>query len=296
MGQALEDLVRQAEAAFSAGDAEACYELATEGLANFPDDERLLALGGRAGLEVGGPQTVDLLRRLVAVRPEDPDAWRDLGLAEVSEGDLNAANASLGAALDLDPSDEVSLVNLGHVRYMLGDVDEAIALLDRAARQAPEDPAPLRNLVDMYRGTDRLEDALRAAEALATLNGDDVLAVIDLAELRMSCGDLDGAVVAYHKLRRIDGDSGHQAYAYHGMVEVELRREGWRRALDLAIAATAVDRHQLTTDLLAFVAGQLFGEAVRPTPSREDVARRLAERRGEHRRMHAEALAQGVGR
>ena len=47
-----------------------------------------------------------------------------------------------------------------------------------------------------------------------------------------------------------------------------MRRERWRRALDLAVDATRVDRLGRTTDVLAFVVAQVFGAADRPAPPR----------------------------
>lgn len=216
--------------------------------------------------------------------------------AEIDEGDLAAASRSLHAAIEKDPADGPALVNLAHVSFMQGNVDEATALLTRAAEGAPDDSTPLRNLIDMYRMTGRTEEACRTAETLVELEPEEILALLDLADLRMSCGDLDGAADAYRQVRRLDLETGHLTYAYHGMIEVELRRERWRRALDLAIAATAADRHQLTTDLLAFVTAKLFGEADRPAPPRADLERMLAQQRAEHRRIHAEALlVEGAG-
>jgi flagellar basal-body rod protein FlgG len=66
--------------------------------------------------------------------------------------------------------------------------------------------------------------------------------------------------------------------------------EQTHRALDLAIAATEVDRHQLTTDLLAFVTARLFGPGHRPSPEWADLQHELAQQRAEHRRRHVEAL------
>ena len=78
-------------------------------------------------------------------------------------------------------------------------------------------------------------------------------------------------------------------YAFHGLIEVELRREHWRRALDLAVDATRVDRLGRTTDVLAFVVAQVFGEADRPAPEPRAGRRALARSRDEHRRLHEEA-------
>ena len=79
-------------------------------------------------------------------------------------------------------------------------------------------------------------------------------------------------------------------YAYHGMIQAEIERKSWRRALDLSIDAAAIDRYDVTTHLLAYVATQLFGRSERPAPAWEDLEASLAAERDDHRRQHA-ALA-----
>lgn len=286
----VDDILGKAHAASSEGDLAACHAIAAGGLVAHPDDPRLLALAGRAALDLGAADAVDLLRRLVAVVPDDAGAWRDLGLAELDAGDGAAAVEALRAALARDPDDASAQVSLGHVLYAMGDVEGAAALLARAAAEDPDDPAPLRNLLEMYRMAGRTREALETAQALAERAPDDVIALIDLGELHLDLGDHDAAAAAYQRMRRAEADTDHVTYAYHGLIEVELRREGWRRALDLAIAATALDRHQLTTDLLALVTAKLFGEGDRPAPPRAEVERQLAAQRARHRRVHEEAL------
>ena len=62
--------------------------------------------------------------------------------------------------------------------------------------------------------------------------------------------------------------------------------------MDAAIDATAVDRHQLTTDLLVFVSAQVFGtggEGREPRPWPE-LAAELAAERAAHRAFHAQQV------
>jgi Flp pilus assembly protein TadD len=289
MSTSVDDLLQRAQAAYSAGDLATCHALGTEGLASSPDDARLLALTGRAALDLGDPGAIALLQRLVEVAPDDASAWRDLGSAHLNEGDLDSAERSLREAVSRAPKDRSARLSLGHVAYALGDIDQAAALLGQVAAEDEGDPEPLRNLLEMYRLSGRKREALDAAESLAARNPDDAMALLELGELHLELGDYDAAAEAYQRMRAIDVEQGHSAFAYHALIEVELRRERWRRALDLAIAATAADRHQLTTDLLAYVTAKLFGEADRPAPPRADLDRQLEERRAEHRRMHDEA-------
>jgi tetratricopeptide (TPR) repeat protein len=289
VGSTVQDLTEQAEAAQRSGDLHRCHALAVEGLASRSNDARLLALAGRASLELGLDDAADLLRRLVGQHPEDGDAWRDLGLALVDAGDLTGAERALREALARDPDDTSARVNLAHVAYTLGRVGDATELLAAAARET-HDPAVTRNLLEMYRAAGQRRAALETAQLLVERAPDDPLALLDLAELHLQFGEHDDALAAYRRLRDADAEPGHASFALHGMIEVELRSERWRRALDLAIAATEVDRHQLTTDLLAFVTARLFGPGHRPSPEWADLQHELAQQRAEHRRRHVEAL------
>lgn len=289
LGSRVQDLAERAAAAHHSGDLAECHALALEGLIADPHDTRLLALAGRAGLELGLDDAADLLRRLVDERPEDAGAWADLGLALVDAGDLAGAERALREALRRDPGAVEASVHLAHVLYALGRVSESTELLTAAARDR-KDPAVIRNLIEMHRAAGQLRPALESAQLLTEHDAGDALALIDLAELHLELGDHDAALAAYRRLRDVDPEPGHAVFALHGMVEVELRRERWRPALDLAIAATEIDRHQLTTDLLAFVTNKLFGPGQRPAPAWADVRDELVRQRAAHRREHAEAL------
>ena len=256
MGTSVQNIRQRAEAAYAEGDSAACLRLGSEALASAPKDAALLGLTGRAALDLGDPASVELLKRLVEVAPDDATAWRDLGLAQLSEGDLPAAEAALREAVERAPDDRDARPGLTHV----------------------------------YRLTGRPGQALEAARRLAERAPDDVLALLDLGELSLEVGDHDAAADAFKRMRAVDEEQGHASYCYHAQAEVELRRQRWRSALDLTIAATASDRHQVNTDLLAYVTAKLFGEADRPAPPRAELERQLAERRAEHRRLHEEAL------
>ena len=56
---------------------------------------------------------------------------------------------------------------------------------------------------------------------------------------------------------------------------------------DLAIEATRLDRFDLTTDMLSFISGKLFGKT-KSEFSEKDVSARFAAEHDEYRRLHAE--------
>jgi tetratricopeptide (TPR) repeat protein len=286
-----EQLIEQARASYEAGDVRASRELALAGLAERPDDPALLRLAGRASSELGLDDATVHLARAATLDPDDAETWHDLAGAYVDEGKLAHAEEALKRVLQLRPDDPAALVDLGHISYAVGNPDVAIGYLRRAADRNSGNVGALRGLAGIYRRMGKDTEALEAAREVCRLEPDDVVASLELAELSLELGRLDEAGAEFGRLRTIDDEPEHEVYAFHGMIEAELRRERWRRALDLAVDATRVDRLGRTTDLLAFVVAQVFGAGERPAPSRKDVEEALATSRTEHRRLHEEPLA-----
>jgi len=165
---ALSDLGRHQEA----------LDVATRALAAYTDSSPLLVAAGRATIAVGGRGSrragLELLRRALAVDPDDVDALSVLGVAlmhTVSHGD--EGERLLDRAVQLAPDDPggaysraLTLEHRSIVRY-----DKAHAAVLRALELAPHDPEVrlLKAKVDLGRvgwvnGSGRAEvaDDLRA--------------------------------------------------------------------------------------------------------------------------------------
>lgn len=278
----------QAEGAFAAAEFKESYRLAVDGLKELGDQPALLAIAGRSALELGLDEAATYLGRLVEQTPDDPTAWRDLGMARLSSADLAGAERALRTAVQLDPEEPSVRTSLGHLAYLSGAVDEADRQLSEAARLAPMETAPLRSLTEMRRLGGHTQAAIIAAKELLRRAPDDVAGTMSLAELNLLAGDYDAALASYRRLAELDIATGHASHIMHAMIEVEIRRERWRRALDYAIVATTLDRHRLTTDVLAFTASRLFGDGEQPALPRAEIESRLRARREEHRRQHLE--------
>lgn len=287
----MSDRAAEAEAALAAGQLMKARTLAVEGLVDDPDDPRLLRVAGKASLDLELDEATRHLRALVKVAGGDASAWRDLAFAEMEEGDIKASSEAFAKVLELSPDDTGAMVHLAHARHAMGQTGEAIKLLTRAAELLPDRVDIMRSLVGMARTTGDVAGALAGAQKLSDADPKDVLAALDVAELLLATGRHKEAAAAFYKLRTADADEGHEVFACHGQAEALVKAENWRLALDTVIDATRVDRHQLTTDLLAFIAAKLFGEADREAKPWDELAASLAEERAEHRRMHEEAAA-----
>jgi tetratricopeptide (TPR) repeat protein len=281
-------VVAEVTAAFEAEDFERCHEVAVDALLTDPDNVALLQLAGRASLELGLEDAVPLLQARAARAPKDADAWLDLGHAHAASGNAGYAADAFTQAVALTPEEPETLLHLAYAAHAVGRIDDALAALDKASTLAGEKPEILRSLVGLAHATGRLPLALSAATRLTAADPKDVQAALDVAEISLETGDNDGAAAAFARLRGLD--DGHETFAAHGEVEALVRGGRWRDALDTAIAATALDRHNLTTDLLAFVSVKLFGSAggERHEPDWPLVEEQLRAERVTHRRLHAE--------
>jgi tetratricopeptide (TPR) repeat protein len=277
----------QAQEAYASGDFEGSLELVTALLQASPQDPNLLRLAGKAGVELGRDDALAQLEQAAAADAENPDAWRDLADALLSEGRLDEAATAIQRAVDLRPDDVASLVDLAHVVHASGRATDAIQYLEQALELDFNNLSALRGLVGMYREAGRPEDAVTAGRKVISYRPGDIETAIDVAELTLELNRLEDAIEAFRWLRDVDDEPDHEVYAVHGMIEAEMRRERWRAALDLAVDATRVDRFGRTTDILAYVVTQVFGAADRPAPSRRDVDDALAASRAEHRQLHS---------
>jgi tetratricopeptide (TPR) repeat protein len=275
----------EAQALYEQADFRGAHDAAERGLSDRPDDVNLLRVAGKSSMELDLPGSSDYLAKAVDLEPENADAWRELGDALLNEDRVKDATHAFRRAVELRPNDVGTLVQLAHAAYAAGDPEEAIGHIRQAVEGNPNSLGARRALLEIYRAASRPRDALAAAEQLAESDPDDALAVLDAAELYLALDHPVDAAAAFARLRTID-DPAHEIYAIHGMIESEIERERWRRALDLAIDATRVDRLGRTTAVLAYIVAQVFGAADRPAPTQEEVFETLAASRTEHRRLH----------
>ena len=176
-------------------------------------------------MELGLDSAVEFFQRAVALDPNDPDGWRELGEALAYDGRPSEAGQALHRAVRLRPEDTAALVSLGHASMASGHRERAITYLGRALESDPENIGALQGLVTAYRSVGRPAEALEAAKQVAAAAPADIFAALDVAELSLELGRLDEAVAAFGRLREVDDDPEHEVYAYHGMIEAELKRE-----------------------------------------------------------------------
>ena len=181
-------------------------------------------------------------KAIAANFPNDPEAWKIAGFAELNlkqyteaAGDLEKAVQLQRAAKQEDPNTVDALAQA----YVLSEKFEpALPLLVNATSRAGAKPDPsmlyYRGLAEYKSG--KADDAERTFNAVIKLNPRDTLSLFYLAQIALSRSDLDGAIVS---LNRATVNDTRMASAWTLLTSVYLRR-----------AAAATDTAKADADYL----------------------------------------------
>lgn len=118
------------------------FDVLGAGVARFPEDTDLLYEQAMMAEKLDRMDEMErLLRRVIELKPDNPQAQNALGYSLADRGlRLPEARALIQRALDLAPGDPFITDSLGWVEYRLGHQEEALRLLRQAygARPDPE--------------------------------------------------------------------------------------------------------------------------------------------------------------
>lgn len=148
--------------------AEAVYE---EAMALYPDNSDLYLEYAVLQDELGGgDKALAAMKRLLAVKPDDPYALNYIGYTMADRGEnLPQALDYVQRALAVRPEDGFIRDSLGWVLFKMGKYPEAAAELEKARAIEPDDATINEHLGDVYQKLGRSQEALAAwAKALAS--------------------------------------------------------------------------------------------------------------------------------
>jgi len=99
------------------------------------------------------------LEQTVKLRPAYPEAWNNLGMISAQEGNPDAAIQNFQQALRLRPSYEIALLNLGNLYRRQRVFDKAQDYLGQALAIRPDDPDASYSLGMLYAQQNQLQTA-----------------------------------------------------------------------------------------------------------------------------------------
>ena len=118
------------------------------------------------------PEAQQYLEQAVKLRPNYPEAWNNLGMIAAQAGSNEEAIRNFQQSLQLRPAYATALLNLGNVYRRLGNLDEAEALLKRALDSEPANPEVNYGLGMLYARRDQTARAIELLENAIKLRPD----------------------------------------------------------------------------------------------------------------------------
>ena len=118
------------------------------------------------------PEARQYLEQAVKLRQNYPEAWNNLGMIAAQQGDDETAIARFQHSLQLRPSYATALLNLGNVYRRKGNLEEAQKMFQSALAAEPENPEVNYALGMTYARQDRKEEARQYLEKAIQLRPD----------------------------------------------------------------------------------------------------------------------------
>jgi len=184
-------------------------------------------------------------RELAESHPNDPEAWKIAGFAELNLKQYAEATKDLEKAVELqrnakqaDPNTESAL---GQAYVLSEKYQEALPLLNAAINRNPNQPD---SMLIYYRGiseykTGKIPDAEKSFNQVVKLNPKDSLSLFYLAQIGLAKNDLDGAIA---NLNRATVNDARLPGAWTLLTSAYLRR-----------AATSTDPAKADADYISAV-------------------------------------------
>jgi tetratricopeptide (TPR) repeat protein len=187
-------------------------------IAVHPDHPEVLRLfAGLQSLRGNSQGALTIMRRAIALRPDDAAYWSSLGSALIEASRYDEAIEALRRACELDPEYTTAWYNLGLALVRCMRMDEAAIALRRAVSQSPELAINARVMLgEMFRAEGRVDEAI--AEYRATIEqqahaGKAWVGLADIKTQRFADDDLEKLRVAMRHPNASEDDLSAMGFA-----------------------------------------------------------------------------------
>lgn len=221
------------------------------------DPAQALAPYGRSLLAQG--QFKKVLDELQPPQGLEPKAEAQVlsvrGLALMALRRPDEAQAAFNQALARDAASPEALLGAARMAGASGKLDEAARLVDRAVASAPRNAEAWMMKGDLARTGDK-QAAEQAYRKALEVQPQSVLAMMNIALLRLDAADIDGATKLADEMRKAAPKAPHGPYV---QALIEFRKQNHQAARDAVQAALKVAPDHMPSVLLAGVVEHLLG-------------------------------------
>ncbi len=170
-----------------------------------------------------------LYQRVLAARPDHPDALHLLGVVAHQQGDHARAAECIGRAVAVRPGAADYRANLAEAYRALGQLDRAADCCRTALRLQPNYPAAVNNLGLVLLAQGQTDQAIAQFQQALRLKPDYGMACNNLGNALRLRGDLDGALDHFRRAAQIDP---RLAEAHSNLGQLLLERHQPHEALE----------------------------------------------------------------
>jgi serine/threonine-protein kinase len=143
-------------------------------------------------------------RKAIDLRPDNGQAYNQLGVGLEAKGQWEQAEAAYRKAVELKPEDALYHCNLGRLLDRRGRKDEADAAYESAARLAPEDAENRFNLGQFHWRRKEFNAALKEYDKAIALDPAFAKAYFSRGDALAELGRMDDAIAAYQTAVRLN--------------------------------------------------------------------------------------------
>jgi len=180
---------------------------------------------------------VDLIKRAIAIQPDQAVFHNNRGLALRDLKRLNDALASFEQALSLEPGFFDAHNNRGMVLQDLGHSEKALASYEQALKLAPDFAHAHNNRGSVLRELKRYDDALESHNRALAISPGYAEAILNRGNVFRSQGKLDAAIADYERALELNPGFVEAitclAAAFQEQGEIDKALVGYQRALSI---------------------------------------------------------------
>ncbi len=191
---------RLAMLAMSEGKTDEAVALASEVLADDPNNEQALLIRGAIALERDdAEQVIADARTVVKNKPDSVDALRLLAQGHLKKQEFALAQDALSSAIKVAPDQPASYLELARVRVASGDLDGALATLEALLEKIPENADAQNAIAQIQLGQQDWASLETSSKRILDSSPDHPIGHYLQGLLLQRQGDLDGAIKAFQQ-------------------------------------------------------------------------------------------------